>query len=152
MNSETRQQQRADNLRQHLLRTSRIINTAIVNGLHQDGFTQLKSTHTVLLSHLDLEGSSLTQIAQRAGITKQAMGRLADELAQLKYIKRTRSKTDKREFIITFTKSGLKLMNQSFQIMEIIEKRCADILGDNNFNRLLNSLQSIENEFSDNLE
>jgi len=144
--------QRAANLRQRLLRTSRMINTAIVTGLQQRGFTQLKSTHTVLLSNLDLEGSSLTNIAQRAGMTKQAMGRLSDELIKLNYIKRTRSKSDKREVKITFTRSGLKLMHQSFEIMDDIEKRCAKVLGENDFNKLLTSLQRIESEFDNDLE
>jgi len=138
---------RVANLRQRLLRTSRAVNTAIVDGLHQRGFTQLSSTHTALLSNLDLEGSSLTIIAQRAGMTKQAMGRLADELASLKYIKRTPSKDDKRVVKIEFTPAGLKLMNHSFNIMQELENRCAAHLGENRFQNLLKSLQDIEDEF-----
>ncbi len=138
---------RAANLRQCLLRTSRLVNIAIVEGLHQRGFIKLRSTHTTLLSNLDLEGSSLTTIAQRAGITKQAMGRLADELVQLNYITKTRSKDDKRLIKIELTPSGLKLMKHSFTIMNELENRCSSRLGINNFKKLLNSLQSVADEF-----
>jgi len=138
---------RVANLRQRLLRTSRAVNTAIVEGLHQRGFTELSSTHTALLSNLDLEGSSLTIIAQRAGMTKQAMGRLADELTSLKYIKRTPDKDDKRAVKIEFTPAGLKLMNHSFNIMEELENRYAAHLGENRFQNLLKSLQDIVDEF-----
>ena len=141
--------QRAANLRQRLLRASRVINIEIVNGLHKQGFTELSSTHTALLSNLDLEGSSLTEIAQRAGMTKQAMGRLADELIKLNYIQRSANKIDKRAVKLAFTPAGLKLMNHSFRIMEEIEMRCTDRLGENRFNTLLISLQELVDEFED---
>jgi DNA-binding MarR family transcriptional regulator len=140
-------QQRAANLRQRLLRTSRIINIEIVKGLHRHGFTELRSTHTALLSNLDLDGNSLTVIAQRAGMTKQAMGRLADELIRLNYIERSPSKTDKRAIQLTFTASGFELMECSFSIMEEIETRCARRLGENRLNALLTSLEEIVDEF-----
>ena len=138
---------RVANLRQRLLRASRFVNTAIVDGLHKRGFTELSSTHTALLSNLDLDGSSLTIIAQRAGMSKQAMGRLADELINLKYVTSTRSEDDRRAVKLEFTQAGLKLMNHSFAIMEELENRCAHRLGNNNFKNLLSSLQNIVDEF-----
>jgi len=137
---------RAANLRQSLLRASRSVNAAIVEDLHQHGFKELRSTHTALLSNLDLEGSSLTTIAQRAGMTKQAMGRLADELISLKYIKKTPGEDDKRAVKIEFTTAGLELMNHSFTIMEDLENRCVHLVGENRFKNLLTSLQHIVEE------
>ncbi len=139
--------QRAANLRQRLLRASRVINLEIVNGLHLHGFVELSSTHTALLSNLDLDGSNLTDIAQRAGMTKQAMGRLADELIDLNYIMRSRSEADKRAIKLSFTPAGIKLMNQSFIIMQEIETRCVTRLGEDRFNNLLGSLNEIVSEF-----
>jgi len=148
MNQELSQNHnRAVNLRQRLLRASRYVNVAIVKSLHQRGFTELKSTHTALLSNLDLEGNNLTLVAQRAGITKQAMGRLADELVKLKYVTKTRNQDDKRSVKIELTPSGLKLMNYSFMIMEELESRCARCLGGNHFEKLLAALQKITDEF-----
>ncbi|MFV1983874.1 MAG: MarR family winged helix-turn-helix transcriptional regulator [Thiohalomonadales bacterium] len=138
---------RVANLRQRLLRASRIINIEIVNGLHKHGFTELTSSHTALLSNLDLKGSRLTDIAQRAGMTKQAMGRLADELINLNYIKRSRSQADRRAVKLTFTSTGRKLMNLSFTVMKDIEIRCAQQLGEKRFNTLLSSLHDIVDEF-----
>ncbi len=148
----TSNRNRAANLRQCLLRASRCVNIIIVEKLHQRGFTELRSTHTALLSNLDLEGSSLILVAQRAGITKQAMGRLADELVKLKYVSRTLNKNDKRSVIIKFTPSGLELMDYSFRIMEELENRCAYRLGGNHFKKLLFSLQEITNELENTSE
>ena len=144
--SSTNNHDRATNLRQCLLRASRCVNVIIVDSLHQRGFTSLRSTHTALLSNLDLEGSSLTLVSQRAGITKQAMGRLADELVKLKYVTRTLNNNDKRSVIIKFTPAGLELMSYSFRIMEELESRCAHRLGANRFKKFITSLQEITKE------
>ena len=71
---------RSRNMRQLLLRASRIVNRHVIEGLQARGYSRLRPTHTTLLSNIDLAGSSVTEAAQRAAITKQAMGRLASEL------------------------------------------------------------------------
>lgn len=138
---------RAANLRQRLLRASRMVNNAVVQGLHDRGFSELRSTHTALLSSLALEGTSLTTVACRAGMTKQAMGRLADELIHLNYIERRRDGNDRRAVKLSFTDAGLDLMMQSFAVMDEIERRCANRIGAEDFQRLLQFLSEIAAEF-----
>jgi DNA-binding MarR family transcriptional regulator len=123
-----------------------LVNKAIVDGLNQRGFDNLRSTHTALLSNLDMEGGRLTGVAQRAGMTKQAMGRLADELIQLGYIERSPDPSDQRAVNLSFTKTGRELMLQSFDVMADIEKRCATRVGHENFRNLLESVTEITDE------
>src|SRR5436305_12575845 len=87
---------RSRNMRQLLLRASRIVNRHVVEGLHARGYETLRSTHTTLLSNIDLAGSTVTVAADRAGITKQAMGRLATELEAAGYIRVRRDPKDAR--------------------------------------------------------
>ena len=141
--------QRTANLRQRLLRASRAVNTAIVRGLHERGFDELRSTHTALLSNLEFGGASLTAVARRAGMTKQAMGRLADELIRLNYIESSRDKADRRAVKLAFTDAGLNLMQHSFAVMDEIERRCANRIGTDDFQRLLRSLSAVAAEFED---
>jgi len=138
--------QRAANLRQRLLRASRAVNSMIVKGLHERGFKELRSTHTALLSNLEIEGSRLTYVAQQAGMTKQAMGRLAEELIRLDYIKSTRDKDDQRAVNLMFTVAGIDLMRQSFAVMGDIEQRCRNRIGKANYQKLLDMLSEIVSE------
>src|SRR5438874_10491331 len=69
---------RRRNMRQLLLRALRIVNRHVVEGLHARGYTDLRSTHTTLLSNIDLAGSTVTAAAERAGITKQGDGPTCD--------------------------------------------------------------------------
>ena len=140
---------REANLRQRLLRASRVVNNAIVQGLHDRGFSELRSTHTALLSNLPFSGASPTRIALHAGMTKQAMGRIADELIRLNYIESRQDETDRRAVILSFTNTGLDLMQQSFTIMDEIERRCANRVGIENFQSLLQLLSEIASEFEE---
>lgn len=138
--------QRAANLRQRMLRASRAVNTAIVTGLQEQGFHALRPAHTALLSNLALEGANLTEVAQRAGMTKQAMGRLADELVRLGYIERQADPADRRVVRVVFTPTGMALMQESFRIMGSIEERCARRIGQKGLLALHRALVAVAEE------
>src|SRR5882757_7358742 len=112
---------RRRNMRQLLLRASRIVNRHVVEGLHARGYTDLRSTHTTLLSNIDLAGSTVTVAADRAGISKQAMGRLATELEDAGYIRVQDDPKDARARILQLTRSGKQLMLDSLEVMAELE-------------------------------
>lgn len=143
---------RSSNLRQRLLKASRVVNNAIVTGLHQRGFTLLRSTHTALLSNLDMTGSNLTTVAQRAGMSKQAMGRVADELIKQGYIVSKPDTSDGRAVKLVFTSEGLELMEQSFQVLSEIEKRSVSRVGQEQYQIMLSCLNQIVDELVDGVD
>ena len=120
---------RRRNMRQILLRASRIVNQHVVEGLHARGYADLRSTHTTLLSNIDLAGSTVTEAADRAGITKQAMGRLATELEGAGYIRVQSDPKDARARVLLLTKTGKQLMLDSLEVMAELERRYARSLG-----------------------
>jgi DNA-binding MarR family transcriptional regulator len=120
---------RRRNMRQLLLRASRIVNRHVVEGLQARGYADLRSTHTTLLSNIDLAGSTVTVAAERAGITKQAMGRLAAELEDLGYIRVEADPKDARVRVLQLTRTGRRLMLDSFQVMAELERRYARSVG-----------------------
>src|SRR5215470_4598565 len=115
------EQKRRRNMRQLLLRASRIVNRHVVKGLHARGYSDLRSTHTTLLSNIDLAGSTVTAAAERAGITKQAMGRLASELEGAGYVRVQSDPKDARVRILKLTKAGRRLMLDSLEVMAELE-------------------------------
>ena len=125
----TIEETRRRNMRQLLLRASRIVNRHVVEGLRARGYTNLRSTHTTLLSNIDLAGSSVTIAADRAGITKQAMGRLATELEEAGYIRVQSDPKDARTRVLQLTKSGKQLMLDSLEVMAELERRYARSIG-----------------------
>jgi DNA-binding MarR family transcriptional regulator len=68
---------------------------------------QVSAAHIHITRHVALEGSRLTDLAQRAGMTKQAMGDLVDQCEAWGLITREADPHDARGRIVRFTPTGL---------------------------------------------
>jgi len=134
------EEKRRRNMRQLLLRASRLVNRHVVDGLQARGYADLRSTHTTLLSNIDLAGSTVTEAAERAGVTKQAMGRLATELENAGYIRVQSDAEDGRVRILQLTKTGKRLMLDSLEVMADLERRYARSVGEDRLEALLQGL------------
>lgn len=134
------EERRRRNMRQLLLRASRIVNRHVIEGLHARGYSDLRSTHTTLLSNIDLAGSTVTEAAERAGVTKQAMGRLASELEGAGYVRVQSDPKDARVRILKLTKAGKRLMLDSFEVMAELERRYARSVGRDRLTAVLQGL------------
>lgn len=74
----------------------------------------LSASHIHITRHLALEGSRLTDLAQRAGMSKQAMGKLVDQCEAWGLVTRRDDARDARARRIVFTAIGLAWL-QAFQ-------------------------------------
>ena len=68
---------------------------------------QVGAAHIHITRHLATEGSRLTELAQRAGMTKQAMGILVDQCEAWGMVTRELDPHDARARQLRFTDSGL---------------------------------------------
>ncbi|WP_096696934.1 MarR family winged helix-turn-helix transcriptional regulator [Polaromonas sp. AER18D-145] len=75
---------------------------------------QVGAAHVHITRHLAVSGSRLTDLAQSAGMSKQAMGDLVDQCEAWGLVTREPDPYDKRARIVMFTESGL-LWLQAFR-------------------------------------
>jgi DNA-binding MarR family transcriptional regulator len=75
--------------------------------LAENGHSELRYSHINLTRNLDLAGTITTELARRAGMTKQAMGEIVEQCEQLGLVERVRDKRDARAKIVRFTEQGL---------------------------------------------
>ena len=68
---------------------------------------QISAAHIHITRHLDLEGTRLTELAQKAGMSKQAMGDLVDQCEAWDLVTRAPDPRDARARIVRFTPTGL---------------------------------------------
>jgi DNA-binding MarR family transcriptional regulator len=68
---------------------------------------QISAAHVHITRHLELQGSRLTDLAQRAGMSKQAMGDLVDQCAAWGLVTREPDPRDARARLVRFTPTGL---------------------------------------------
>ena len=68
---------------------------------------QVSAAHVHITRHVALEGSRLTDLALKAGMTKQAMGDLVDQCEAWGLVTRAPDPRDARGRIVRFTATGL---------------------------------------------
>ena len=120
---------RASNVRQLLANAHRKINALVAEELAARGYDDVRLIHSRLLENLDRGGNSITLVAKRAQMTKQAMGALAGELEAKGYLTRRVDENDGRITVLHFTTKGWRLMLQTFEIVADIERDMSATMG-----------------------
>ena len=69
--------------------------------------SQVSAAHIHITRHLAIEGARLTDLAQSAGMSKQAMGDLVDQCEAWGLVLREKDSRDGRARVVRFTHSGL---------------------------------------------
>ncbi len=67
---------------------------------------RLGASHIQITRHLPVDGCRLTTLAEHAGITKQAMGKLVDQCAAWGLVERLPDARDARAIQVAFTDAG----------------------------------------------
>jgi DNA-binding MarR family transcriptional regulator len=118
--------------RQNLGRLSTMLaahfQAAVLAGLHARGHEQLRLTHNAVLMNVALEGSRPSDMARRAGLTRQAIGQLVDDLEQLGYVERVSDPSDGRAQVVVFTARGKQLLRDGVAVIRETEADYAALL------------------------
>jgi len=72
---------------------------------------QVSAAHIHITRHLSRHGSRLTELAESAGMTKQAMGTLVDQCEAWGLVTRAGDPRDARARVVHFTADGLAWLN-----------------------------------------
>jgi DNA-binding MarR family transcriptional regulator len=110
---------------------------------HKRGITDLSAAHSNVLIHLPLDGARITELASQAGVTKQAISLIVDELERLRYVERVPDPSDGRAKLVRFTKGGLTLLGQSREIVTNVWGQYAEALGKRRLDNLHRELEAL---------
>lgn len=103
------------------------------------GFDDHRVVHHNVMAHVTFEGIRLTELAEKAGITKQAMSELVIDLEQLGYLMRTADPHDRRAKLISFTAKGHAAVREAMRAFAEMEST----LGERSLRSLRRSLLTI---------
>jgi DNA-binding MarR family transcriptional regulator len=96
-----------------------------------------------VFAHIDLDGTRLTDLANRANMTPQAMGELVDDLERLGYVRRVPDPRDRRAKLIVPTEFGYGCLQAAFDTITGIEQELADLIGPKKLAELRSTLSRI---------
>ena len=112
------------------------IHRRIINELNAAGFEDLSVPHIAVLQFPGPDGVRPGTLAERAGMSKQAMNQLLRSLEGLGYITRSDAADEGRARIIRFTKRGRAAYSRIHDILRHIEREWSAELGPRDFAQL----------------
>lgn len=96
----------------------------------------LRSSQVRLLSLTPPEGMRVTDLAERVGMTKQALGEFANELERRGHLESVRDPADRRVRILRPTARGLEAVAASNEVIAVVEGRWRERLGARKWDQL----------------
>jgi DNA-binding MarR family transcriptional regulator len=131
---------------QLLMKCGRLLNDLGVEAMRDEmGFEDIRAAHTNLFPHIDLEGTRLTDLAKRVGISKQAVGQLVDELEGMGALERVPDPDDGRAKLIRFAREGGKsVLLRGLGVLRDIEADMEEHIGARRMKELHRALLAVE--------
>jgi DNA-binding MarR family transcriptional regulator len=112
------------------------IQRRIIKELNAAGFDDLIMPHMAIFRFPGPDGVRPGVLAERAGMSKQAMNRLLGSLENLGYLARSDSPDEGRARIVRFTKRGHAAYVKAIEVLRDIEREWSAELGKSGFNQL----------------
>ncbi|HUK89312.1 MAG TPA: MarR family winged helix-turn-helix transcriptional regulator [Blastocatellia bacterium] len=119
------------------------IQRRIIRELNAAGFDGLSMPHMAVLQFPGPDGTRPGTLAERAGMSKQAMNRLLGSLEDLGYLVRNDAPDEGRARVVHFTKRGHAAYAKIHDILRDIEREWRDELGTKDFAQLKTLLSRV---------
>jgi len=97
--------------------------------LRQRGHPDFSLSHQVVFANMGLGRARVTELAERARITQQAMGKTLRELERLGYVASAVDETDRRARAIRLTDRGVQLVRDAVACSEEVRRDYAARIG-----------------------
>ena len=112
------------------------IHRRIIKELNAAGFSELRLPHMAVLQFPGPDGVRPTALAERAGVSKQAMNQLLRSLETFGYIVRSDVPGEGKARVIRFTKRGHAAFSKIIDILRDVEREWSAELGQKHFMQL----------------
>jgi DNA-binding MarR family transcriptional regulator len=134
-------------LLRQLVRATRLMMDETVARMRARGIAKMQPSYPRLLGNLDTEGTRLTGLASRMGVTRQAVAQLVKEIEAAGFVERRPDPDDGRGVIIAFTPHGRETLALAVEVMGEIEREYASVIGEDGLEDLKTRLKAILDRF-----
>ena len=111
-----------------LFRAARLVNERAIARVQAAG-GRLRAAHTQLFPHITSDGIRLTDLADKLGVTKQAIGPLVDDLEREGVVERVDDPHDRRAKRIRWTRKGQRALLHGLGVLAQLETELARDVG-----------------------
>lgn len=107
------------------------------------GYPGLRPSHGCIFRYLDVDGSRLSELAEKSGMSKQAFGEHVANVEVLGYVLRVPDPEDGRAKLVVPTPQGCEVLILGRQIFADIEREWAETVGEDRVAALRETLEEI---------
>ncbi|HEY1355767.1 MAG TPA: MarR family winged helix-turn-helix transcriptional regulator [Solirubrobacterales bacterium] len=111
--------------------------------LSERGFADIRPAHGCVFRWIYPNGARLTELAELAGHSKQAVGEFVCDLEAMGYVERVPDPVDGRAKIIRLTERGTEAKNTAREIFAEIEDEWAERIGRERVEALRDALETL---------
>ena len=126
-----------------LLEAFRALDAEVVAALEARGASDLGPRHAAAMLLVERAGNRLTDLADRSGITKQAMMQVVDDLEAMGYVRRSPDPADARAKIVSLTPRGQKERAEAAKAVGSVEAKLKRRLGAGRYDALKATLATL---------
>ncbi|MBX2796949.1 MAG: MarR family transcriptional regulator [Myxococcales bacterium] len=111
-----------------MARISTALQQQVVQHLRAAGY-DVTVAHNQVLIPLDQQGTRISELARRAGISAQAIGKLVTDLERKGLVERTPDPADGRARVVRYTDRGRALLRTALSRLDAQHAELAELLG-----------------------
>lgn len=126
-----------------LQQAARHFNARALQKLRGCGHPHLTATHLGLLPYLDVAGTRINTLAERATMTKQAASQIVTELEKSGYVQRQPDPSDGRAVLVVFTRRGHEFLADAAALKQELTAEFTQKLGEQPFQTLQATLERL---------
>ncbi len=117
------------------------LNDLVIARLAEKGHAAVRPAHSAVFQHLDDTGTTVSTLAARAQMTKQAMAELVGHLERHGYVVRVPDPTDRRAKLVQPTAAGREVVAIAQALVPEVERHVDAALGADRVRALRHDLQ-----------
>jgi len=125
------------------------LNDVVIARLAQQGHQAVRPAHAAVFQYLDDTGTTVSLLAERARMTKQAMAELVRHLEAHGYVRRVPDPTDGRAKLVLPTDLGNQVIEVAQGLAPEIEQRISALLGTERMSALRTDLETLRRGVTD---
>ncbi|MCT0249050.1 MarR family winged helix-turn-helix transcriptional regulator, partial [Synechococcus sp. CS-205] len=115
--------------------------------IHARGYEDFRHSDVTVIARLPADGGArISELAERAAVTKQAIGKSVKSLEARGYVERRPDPDDGRAQRVVLSERGMALLNDAREVIAAIEAEWAEVLGAAGLTRLRRALLTVSDE------
>ncbi len=110
-------------------RVGRALTVDLVSAAAERGFPEVRLSHNAVFATLQAEGSRVSDMAARAGITKQSMAAIVKDLEEVGLVTVSPDPADGRAKVVQYTDRGWECVRGGKAYLREVEDALASLIG-----------------------